>query len=208
MARAWWCSCAHMLTRIARCALPCRQVVLQEEEAAGAGAADGQGLGGTDTQGLRGDVPVLVRYSLRMTLVGCTGRERREQGIPEAVHSTCPGDRAWVLLQPCPPAAPVCSVNDVLPLLAALLPSRRQQPDDQGRAVIAERAALRGERAGSHQRSSREGSTQVGWGAGEGATAGWRQRGGQVAAGAMPYVDLIELPSHWLQHPNNIARMV
>ena len=45
------------------CASPdCRQVVLQEEEAAGAGAADGQGLGGADTQGLRGDVPLLVRW--------------------------------------------------------------------------------------------------------------------------------------------------
>lgn len=44
---------------------------------------------------------------------------------------------------------------------------RRQQPDHQGGAVIAERAAMRGERAGGHQSSSREGSTQVGWGAGE-----------------------------------------
>ena len=38
-----------------------RQGVFQEEEAACACAADGQGLGGADTQGLRGNVPLLER---------------------------------------------------------------------------------------------------------------------------------------------------
>ena len=46
-------------------------------------------------------------------------------------------------------------------------PCRRQQLDDQAGAVIAERAAVRGERTGGHCSGSRQSATQVGGGAGE-----------------------------------------
>ena len=54
---------------------PRRQDVFQEEEAAGARAADGQGLGGADTQGVRGNLPVLVRCAC---LHACWVTQRRD----------------------------------------------------------------------------------------------------------------------------------